>query len=75
MRLQPNGPKSLTNAFKHFGRGRLYISQFVIESEFLPFVTTQLMKREHLNSLHCAEVSGELCDKIDVIRVISEARH
>src|SRR6185295_6716926 len=73
--LEPNRSKLLTSTFKHFRRWRCHLIQRVIEAELVPLVAPHLMEREHLNSFHGVELSGELGDLRDVLWVISQAWH
>src|SRR5690349_13685550 len=68
--FQAYRPKLLANTpDQDSGRG-LRVFERVIDTELLPFVTTHLMKRQHVDALDIAEFGCKRSEVVDVVFVI-----
>src|SRR5262245_29796009 len=73
--FQACGPKLLANAFDQRCGRWLCVLARVIDAELLPFVSTHLMKRQHVYTLDDAQSRCESGDLIDIVFVVSQIRN
>jgi hypothetical protein len=67
---EPNGSELPTGALNHFICRRLNVRQRVIDSELFPFVSSHLVKGEHLYSVNDSKFNREFCDLLDILWVV-----
>ncbi len=70
--FQPRGPKLLANALDQSRRRRFCIVEGVIDTELLPFVTTHLMKRQHIHAFDISQARRKRSEVIDVAFVVRQ---
>src|SRR6516162_3636775 len=73
--FSPAAPEPGENLVNLVLRRRFSIPQLVIHFEFLPFIATELMERQHVHSLDVAELCGEVRHAPDFIHIVRKARH
>ncbi len=69
---QAHFPKLRTSFSDLIRRRRMTIAQFVIESQRVPFKTTQLMERQHINSKYHVKPRSKTGNVFDVPRIVRQ---